>query len=74
MSVIHAYIFLPLNCSSYPFAGIDVYDNITLEFDGGRIASLHANGLTKTDSEAVIVGTNGFLKVLYMNHTELVGF
>ena len=47
----------------YIVGGMGMYENITLEFDEGRVASLHISGLIKTENEAVIVGTTGFFKV-----------
>ena len=43
--------------------GVDGQDNIMLEYDGGKMASLFATMYTVTDRSGFIYGSNGFVQV-----------
>ena len=53
-----------INASMIPtLTGVDGQDNIMLEYDGGKMASLMATIYTVTDRNGFIYGRNGFIQV-----------
>ncbi len=50
--------------------GVDSIDSITLTFEDGKMAALHANMMASTDREGVIFGDKGYLEVQNINNPE----
>lgn len=51
---------------------IDYIDNIIIHFEGGKVASLHANVSAILDLEASIFGTKGYIKIININNPEKI--
>lgn len=52
--------------------GVDFMDSITLLFNDGKMASLHATAMSPTDRNGIIYGSKGYMVVTNINNPEKV--
>lgn len=52
--------------------GVDVADSITMTFEGGKMAVLHSDARSVSESKGVICGKNGYIVVMNVNNPETI--